>query len=167
MGQFMGGNMGTEKWLEDVVIEKKLASAEEARKKAGEKKARWREKVQKVIDLERERQKFRNTLKDRCSCGVEAPWALSVHHIDGNSKNNDEGNLEVLCYNCHASRHLRKTVRPGERPVPRGHKYYWKYATECLTPRDEIPDWRPNKTTGGGKSITGKGCRSMGGIGGV
>lgn len=26
---------------------------------------------------------------------------LTVNHIDGNWKNNEFGNLEVLCYNCH------------------------------------------------------------------
>jgi len=27
---------------------------------------------------------------------------LQIHHIDGNSANNSEGNLQVLCPNCHA-----------------------------------------------------------------
>ena len=27
---------------------------------------------------------------------------LQIHHIDGNSENNNEDNLQVLCPNCHA-----------------------------------------------------------------
>jgi hypothetical protein len=27
---------------------------------------------------------------------------LTIHHIDGNCKNNDENNLELLCPNCHS-----------------------------------------------------------------
>lgn len=29
------------------------------------------------------------------------PCQLDIDHIDGNSKNNDPGNLQVLCANCH------------------------------------------------------------------
>ena len=40
------------------------------------------------------------------SCGLSEwlgkPIALEVHHRDGNNKNNDVENLELLCPNCHA-----------------------------------------------------------------
>lgn len=64
-----------------------------------------------------------------CSCGITTPWLLVVHHKDGNNKNNQDDNLEVLCHNCHASRHLEKI--DGS----------WKFNSNCLTPRDEIPSW--------------------------
>jgi predicted HNH restriction endonuclease len=30
---------------------------------------------------------------------------LEVHHVDGNNKNNDQSNLQVLCLNCHGKTH--------------------------------------------------------------
>jgi len=42
--------------------------------------------------------------KDRCDyCGFVAlhPCQLDVDHIDGNSLNNEEGNHQTLCANCH------------------------------------------------------------------
>lgn len=40
------------------------------------------------------------------SCVENRYYLLCVHHIDGNRKNNNTSNLEVVCYNCHAKRHL-------------------------------------------------------------
>ena len=31
--------------------------------------------------------------------------ALEIHHVDGNNKNNDQSNLQVLCLNCHGQTH--------------------------------------------------------------
>jgi 5-methylcytosine-specific restriction endonuclease McrA len=43
-------------------------------------------------------------------CGyAEHPEILGVHHKDRNRKNNDLGNLEVLCPNCHSLEHNRHT----------------------------------------------------------
>lgn len=43
----------------------------------------------------------------QCECcknvewmGVEIP--LTSHHIDGNANNNHPGNLQLICWNCHA-----------------------------------------------------------------
>ena len=43
-------------------------------------------------------------LNTKCNkCGIDVP--LCIHHKDGNRKNNNPENLEVLCYNCHALIH--------------------------------------------------------------
>ena len=40
-------------------------------------------------------------------CGIEDHWKLSIHHIDGNHFNNVINNLEVVCFNCHSTRHSK------------------------------------------------------------
>lgn len=64
-----------------------------------------------------------------CPCGITIPWLLVVHHKDGNTKNNHDSNLEVLCHNCHVTRHLE--LIDGE----------WRFNSHCLTPRDKLPSW--------------------------
>ena len=44
-------------------------------------------------------------------CGIDNYKVLLVHHKDGNRKNNDLKNLEILCLNCHALRHNFNTIR--------------------------------------------------------
>lgn len=57
---------------------------------------------------------YRNTLRKfiaensgyRCNiCGISEwnskPLTLQVNHVDGNASNNDPGNLELICPNCH------------------------------------------------------------------
>jgi 5-methylcytosine-specific restriction endonuclease McrA len=39
-------------------------------------------------------------------CGFDDLNVLCVHHIDGNRKNNDISNLEILCANCHFKMHF-------------------------------------------------------------
>jgi len=46
-------------------------------------------------------------LKGCVGCNEKKRYKLLVHHIDGNRKNNVMSNLEVVCYNCHAVRHLK------------------------------------------------------------
>jgi endogenous inhibitor of DNA gyrase (YacG/DUF329 family) len=38
-------------------------------------------------------------------CGVDNPYALTVHHIDRSKRNNAPSNLVTLCANCHALEH--------------------------------------------------------------
>lgn len=53
--------------------------------------------------------KLRDLLVPVCErCGFDNILALDVHHKDGNRKNNDLSNLEVLCCNCHAIEHRTK-----------------------------------------------------------
>lgn len=69
------------------------------------------------------------TLNPKCSgCGEKRRYLLSVHHIDKNRENNplDGSNWEIVCYNCHAKRHLRKN----------GVK--WEFSYSYLTPREEL-----------------------------
>jgi hypothetical protein len=40
------------------------------------------------------------------SCGDKRYWLLIVHHKDSNRSHNDDDNLMVLCYNCHAEQHI-------------------------------------------------------------
>ena len=50
---------------------------------------------------------YRNHLKNKCEgCGNDQPYLLVIHHKDKNRKNNEKSNLETLCHNCHALRHL-------------------------------------------------------------
>ena len=42
-------------------------------------------------------------------CEGKEKFKLTIHHIDSDRKNNARNNLEVLCWNHHASRHLKKT----------------------------------------------------------
>jgi len=57
-------------------------------------------------------------------CGENREYRLTVHHIDGNDKNNDISNWEIVCYNCHVIRHLKQV----------GGK--WKVDFAFLTPRN-------------------------------
>lgn len=63
-------------------------------------------------------------------CGLSFLPLLVVHHIDGNRKNGSASNLEILCHNHHAIRHMR---------LVRG---VWKYSPGHLTPRDAIAQVR-------------------------
>lgn len=46
--------------------------------------------------------------QDQCvDCGESRCYLLASHHIDGNRRNNDSGNRETVCGNCHLKRHLR------------------------------------------------------------
>lgn len=40
-------------------------------------------------------------------CGIDDTRVLSVHHKDGNRRNNNIENLEWLCRNCHCIVHLK------------------------------------------------------------
>lgn len=48
---------------------------------------------------------------NRCEmCGLSEIWngksiIMEMHHIDGNSKNNELSNLQILCPNCHSQTH--------------------------------------------------------------
>lgn len=52
---------------------------------------------------------YKNRICKRCSIGLD----LTVHHRDGNRKNNDVYNLEILCRDCHDEEHGMK------KPIPR------------------------------------------------
>lgn len=48
-------------------------------------------------------------MKACARCGYDTePGILVLHHKDRNRDNNDLGNLEVLCPNCHALEHLKE-----------------------------------------------------------
>jgi len=60
------------------------------------------------------------------ACKETRRYLLIVHHKDSNRKNNLNDNLEVLCWNCHALRHLKL------------EKDQWKFDPNVLTPRDKL-----------------------------
>lgn len=46
---------------------------------------------------------------DTCAiCGLRGIFVLTIHHIDGNSRNNVYDNMIVLCHNCHNQFHQNK-----------------------------------------------------------
>lgn len=67
---------------------------------------------------------YRKSKKPHCErCGFVAAdkSQLDVHHRDGNNKNNDPGNLETLCANCHRLHHLGPSSGAfslSEQPTP-------------------------------------------------
>ncbi len=66
-------------------------------------------------------------LERKCSCGFFFSGLLGVHHKDGNRKNSDVSNLEVVCPMCHTIRHMKET------------KSGWVMTWAALTPREMIP----------------------------
>jgi len=76
-------------------------------------------------------QRYIGGLTNACctECGDDRRYVLTLHHVDGNSKNNpaDGSNWEVVCQNCHAKRHLKFV--DGR----------WMYSTTSLTPRHMLP----------------------------
>lgn len=76
--------------------------------------------------LKRTTQFFDNLLNtSKCACGINKKYLLQVHHIDGNKKNNNLSNIEIVCACCHVKRHL-KLLSSGE----------WVYHPKSLTPRN-------------------------------
>ncbi len=61
----------------------------------------------------------------RCGCGEKRRYLLVVHHRDGNHDNNVRSNLEIVCFNCHACRHLT-----------RDDQGVWRYHSKSLTARE-------------------------------
>jgi hypothetical protein len=55
-------------------------------------------------------------------CGESRNFLLVAHHIDGDRKNNLRENLECVCQNCHALRHLKCVDG------------VWIYCSKVLTP---------------------------------
>lgn len=64
-----------------------------------------------------------------CGWGKINPYTnlvpLQIHHIDGNSLNNSESNLQVLCPNCHA---LTENFGSRNKNAPRGKSKYYNKA---------------------------------------
>lgn len=69
----------------------------------------------------------REELKQGCvGCPVKELYKLTVHHKDGDRSNNVKSNLEVVCWNCHAKRHLKLVGQE------------WCYCPTVLTPREML-----------------------------
>jgi len=72
---------------------------------------------------------YRNNLRWECvACKMNTKSLLRVHHIDGNHENNVPENLEVVCANHHAIRHLK--FKDGD----------WVYSGKYLTPRELLEE---------------------------
>ena len=67
---------------------------------------------------------FRTHKHECVDCGLRFRPFLVVHHKDGDRENNHSSNLEVVCLNHHALRHMKK-LKCGT----------WVYSTMSLTPR--------------------------------
>lgn len=63
---------------------------------------------------------------EKCGWGEINPFThkvpLQIHHIDGNSVNNTENNLQVLCPNCHS---LTENFGSRNENAPRGKSVYY------------------------------------------
>lgn len=70
---------------------------------------------------------FRN-LDCKCKCGITHKMFLVVHHMDGCRDNNKIENLEVVCHNCHAIRHMKWLDED------------WHFCPSALTPREKISE---------------------------
>ena len=69
--------------------------------------------------------------KDRLECvGCRETkmYLLTAHHIDGNRNNNLLNNLEIVCHNCHAKRHMKY------------EKDVWRWDLHSLTSRDKLKE---------------------------
>ncbi len=73
---------------------------------------------------------LRNKYGDKCSeCGWNKKHPLTevvpleIDHIDGDSENNKEGNLRLLCPNCHALTPFYKNLNKGKGRKWRMNKY--------------------------------------------
>lgn len=66
---------------------------------------------------------------EKCGWGIENPYThkvpLQIHHLDGNSLNNEESNLQVLCPNCHA---LTENFGSRNKNAPNGKSQYYRRA---------------------------------------
>ncbi len=62
------------------------------------------------------------------SCGDTRSFIIRVHHIDGDKSHNRRENLEAVCPNCHALRHLKMINNE------------WVFDTHTLTARELIPE---------------------------
>ena len=64
---------------------------------------------------------------EKCGWGEENPYThripLQIHHIDGNSLNNIEDNLQVLCPNCHS---LTENFGSRNKNAPNGKSQYYR-----------------------------------------
>lgn len=58
--------------------------------------------------LKRHTSYFTGLVGKGCDCGVTEYYLLQIHHKDGDTSNNSEDNLEVVCANCHIKRHLKQ-----------------------------------------------------------
>ena len=63
---------------------------------------------------------------EKCGWGEINPFTnkvpLQIHHIDGNSENNTEDNLQVLCPNCHS---LTENFGSRNNNAPKGKSAYY------------------------------------------
>lgn len=92
-----------------------------------------------IKDLKSEKQRRlrliqkRGSACERCGWNVANPYhnivPTQINHIDGNSENNNEENLEILCPNCHSLTQFfmcfgRKPTSPNARTLKRYNS--WK-----------------------------------------
>ena len=98
------------------------------------------EQEQKVIAKRDERRYLlekKGNICDVCknSIWMDKPIALSVHHIDGDSRNSSLSNLSLLCWNCHAQTptFMSKNRKIGRRQLRKLKAMEISGVCECKT----------------------------------
>lgn len=70
------------------------------------------------------KEKYNNACtKCRISSWNNKPISLEIEHIDGNSENNNEDNITLLCPNCHSQTSTYKSKNKGNGRSKRRERY--------------------------------------------
>jgi len=74
------------------------------------------------------KRELKETVGMRCeNCGLEKKWLkdLTIHHIDGNNKNNLPNNHRVLCWPCHERHHPKDVTAIVEKQTLEWENDIW------------------------------------------
>lgn len=96
-----------------------------------------------IAELKSPKQVRKRLVEDRGAICERCSWQevntfhdiipVQVHHLDGNSENNDPGNLQILCPNCHSlTKNYMCFGRQPKKPNARTLKRYESYRNKGI-----------------------------------